>query len=278
MPLTNTDVKPLPGIRGFLIDLDGVMYTGDTPVDGACEALQFLEEGGFSFRFVSNTTRKSRKTIAGHLQKMGLSVAESRIFTPAIAAAAHLCASGKGRIRLLLTGDAEVDFPRDFRVRKSDDPDAVVIGDAGDVFTYNSLNMAFRDLMQGADLIALEKDRYWMAQDGLSLSAGPFVSALEYATGKTATIVGKPSKAFFDLALHDMGLTCNQVVMIGDDILTDVGGAQRGGMRGVLVRTGKFRPEVLHNSDIRPDLVIDSIAQIQRIGVADLDNRWGMDL
>jgi HAD superfamily hydrolase (TIGR01458 family) len=123
--------------------------------------------------------------------------------------------------------------------------------------------------MKGADLIALEKDRYWMAPDGLSLSAGPFVSALEYATGKTAALVGKPSKAFFSLALDDMGLAGDQVVMIGDDILTDVGGAQQAGIRGALVRTGKFSEEALKNSGIRPDFILDSIARISRIVESD---------
>lgn len=100
----------------------------------------------------------------------------------------------------------------------------MIVGDAGDMITYDSLNTAFRYLMEGAELIALEKDRYWMAHDGLSLSAGPFVHALELASGKTAIIMGKPSTAFFDLALNDMGLLPGQVAMIGDDITTDIGG------------------------------------------------------
>ncbi len=129
---------------------------------------------------------------------------------------------------------------RDFAGTCTDDGstavDYVIVGDAGDRVTYASMNRAFRCLMEGADLIALEKDRYWMDRDGLSLSAGPFVAALESATGKTATVVGKPAKAFFDLALRDMGLAAEGVVMIGDDILTDIGGAQAAGMRGVLVQ------------------------------------------
>jgi HAD superfamily hydrolase (TIGR01458 family) len=141
----------------------------------------------------------------------------------------------------------------------------VIVGDAGDKITYNSMNTAFRHLMNGADMIALEKDRYWMAPGGLSLSAGPFVQALEFATGKTATVVGKPSKTFFELALCDMNLRADQVAMIGDDILADIGGAQTLGMQGILVRTGKYRKDAVDNAVIKPGFIIDSLAQLPEI-------------
>jgi ribonucleotide monophosphatase NagD (HAD superfamily) len=104
-----------------------------------------------------------------------------------------------------------------------------------------------------------------MTPDGLSLSAGPFVQALEFATGKAATIVGKPSKTFFDLALRDMGLRVDQAAMIGDDILTDIGGARTIGMQGILVRTGKYRKDAVDNAVIKPECIIDSIAQLRDI-------------
>lgn len=262
-------------IRGFLIDLDGVMYTGNTPVTGAREALSFLEERGFSYRFLSNTTRNCRHTIAQKLARMGLSIPESLIFTPAIAASAYLKNSGKDNYRFLITGDVIRDFPKNKRKSRPQKTDLVIIGDAGDEFTYARLNDAFRDIIDGADLIALERDHYWMAPDGLSLSAGPFVTALEFATGKKALLMGKPSRAFFDLALDDMGLEARDAVMIGDDIATDVGGAQEAGLRGVLVRTGKYREEIAKKSAIRPDLILDSIAGIEKVVEAADLGRWG---
>jgi HAD superfamily hydrolase (TIGR01458 family) len=144
-------------------------------------------------------------------------------------------------------------------------PDWVVVGDAGDNVTYDSLNVAFRFLMDGAELLALEIDRYWMAADGLSLSAGPVVRALEYASNKTARVMGKPSQAFFSLALEDMNLRPDEVVMIGDDIQTDIGGAYRAGMRGILVRTGKYRRDSVETATVQPALTIDSIAHIARV-------------
>jgi ribonucleotide monophosphatase NagD (HAD superfamily) len=104
-----------------------------------------------------------------------------------------------------------------------------------------------------------------MAEDGLSLSAGPFVRALEFATNKKATIVGKPSKTFFELALMDMGLEAGQVAMIGDDITTDMGGARSMGMQGILVRTGKYREDAGEPAGIRPDYLLDSIGQLPDI-------------
>jgi len=250
--------------EGVLIDLDGVLYIGGRPVPGACEAIQYLTKNEVPFRCISNTTRKCRKTISSQLSAMGFAIPEEYIFTPPRAAVAHMKKTVKDRFFLLTTGDVDRDFT-DAGTRALENADYVIVGDAGEIVTYGSLNTAFRLLMDGAELIALEKDRYWMAQDGLSLSAGPFVSALEFATGKQALIMGKPSKTFFELALKDMNLQPGQVAMIGDDLCTDVGGAQAAGMAGILVRTGKFREECLRNSSIKPDAIMDSIAHLQEI-------------
>ena len=249
-------------IRGFLIDLDGVLFTGDTPVPGAIETLAFLADQGYPFRCLSNSTRKCRKTIAARLEKMGFSIPESSIFTPPLAAVRYMKDSGKDRAFLLVTGDVDRDFAGICSDDGSAHTDYVIIGDAGDQVTYANLNHAFRCLMEGAGLIALERDRYWMDKDGLSLSAGPVVAALEMAAGTTATVVGKPSKEFFGLALRDMGIPAEDAVMIGDDIFTDIGGAQAAGIRGVLVRTGKFREEVCEKSAIVPEGIINSVRDI----------------
>ncbi len=248
--------------RGVLIDLDGVLYVGGRPVPGAREAIGYLAGNGIPFRCISNTTRKSRATIGVQLTAMGFSIPTEHIFTPPRAAVAYMKETKKTRFHLLTTGDVDRDFT-DAGTPDPKHPDYVIVGDAGDAASYAGLNHAFRLLMEGAELIALEKDRYWMAQDGLALSAGPFVSALEFATGKTARIVGKPSRTFFDLARGTMGLSAKDVIMIGDDILTDVGGAQETGMAGILVRTGKFRSDLVEKSPVKPDAIIDSIAELR---------------
>jgi HAD superfamily hydrolase (TIGR01458 family) len=252
-------------IRGFLIDLDGVLYVGNRAVDGAQDAIEFLRETGYPFRCISNTTRKCRHSVASHLSKLGFDIPENHIFTPPLAAIAYMKKTGRTGYYLLVTGDADKDFEEVKNKGPDRKPDWVIIGDAGDKITYDSMNTAFRLLMGGAELLALENDRYWMAADGLSLSAGPFVKALEYATGKTATVMGKPSLEFFNLALQDMHLRPEQVTMIGDDIITDIGGAYHAGMQGILVRTGKFRSETVHSAVIKPACIIDSISRIQDV-------------
>ncbi len=120
--------------------------------------------------------------------------------------------------------------------------DAVVVGDAGVFFTYELLNRAYRILNGGAAFFALAKNRNFLDRDGeLSLDAGPFVVALEYASGKSATVLGKPAPAFFKLAVESLGVPAADVAMIGDDAEADVGGAMAAGLKGVLVRTGKYR-------------------------------------
>ena len=250
-------------VEAFLIDLDGVMYVGGTVIPGARDALRFLEEQGYPFRFVSNTTRKSRHTIAGQLKGMGLLIPEPHIFTPAAAAAAYLSENHRKSAVLLTTGEVAGEITSLAGIVT--DPataETIIVGDAGDRFTYGTLNAAFRRLLEGAELVALEKDRFWMGTDGMMLSAGPFVAALEYATGKEALVMGKPSRRFFLQALASMGAEPGTAAMIGDDVVTDVGGAIACGLSGILVRTGKFREETLSRAPHPPSAILDSIADL----------------
>jgi len=252
-------------IKGFLIDLDGVLYIGDQAIDGAQEAVELLREKKYRLRFVSNTTRKCRKTISERLARLGFDIPDSSIFTPSLAAIARMNAAGNHRCMLLTTGDVFKDFEQACNRSTDSTVNYVVIGDAGDTISYENLNAAFRAVIDGAEIIALEKDRYWMAPDGLMLSAGPFVAALEFATGKIATVVGKPSKAFFEMALRDMDVRPDQAAMIGDDIITDIAGARKAGMRAILVKTGKYREEAVRGAPVQPTKIIDSIASIATI-------------
>jgi HAD superfamily hydrolase (TIGR01458 family) len=249
-------------IGAALIDIDGVLYVGDRAVAGADRTLRELDRRGIPYRFVSNTTRRSRHSVAGRLQALGYAVPEPWIITAPVAAAAHLREGGRTRCFLLTTPNARRDFEEAGIVPVEENADAVVVADAGDDLTYASMNRAFRLLVGGADLVALEKDRYWMGADGLMLSAGPFVAALEYAAGKEAEVIGKPSPAFFRRALREIGADPGEAAMIGDDIVTDIGGARASGMKGILVRTGKYREETVRVSGITPDLVIDSLADL----------------
>lgn len=246
----------------FLIDLDGVLYVGKRPVEGAKECLERMDELGYDYRFVSNSTRRCRESVALRLKDLGYGIQPQRIFTPPLAAIQRIKRSGKNRCFLLTTGDVHVEFENARICMEDEDVDFVVIGDAGKDFTFDRLNHALRLILDGAQILALEKDRYWQEADDIVLSTGPFVAALEYATGKKAELMGKPAPEFFEMALKDMEREPQQAAMIGDDILTDVQGAQRCGMKGILVKTGKYREDLAKSSDVNPDLVLDSLAQL----------------
>lgn len=249
-------------MRAFLIDLDGVLYVGKSPIKGAKECLKLMEDRGYSYRFVSNSTRRCRSSVANRLKGLGYDVPTDYIFTPPLAAVEHMKKSGKERCFLLTMGDVHLDFEAAGITVAEKDVDFVVLGDAGPEFTFERLNIALRLILDGADVLALEKDKYWMEPEGLVLSTGPFVAALEYATGRKAKLMGKPSPEFFRLALKDAGVRPEDAAMIGDDIMTDVGGAQRLGMKGILVKTGKYREDLAKGSGVTPDLTLESIASL----------------
>jgi len=224
--------------RGVLLDLDGVLYVGRQPLPGAAEALARLRAADLALGFVTNTTRRSRRVIRADLAVMGFAVADDELFTPARAAREWICARGISPYLLIHPGLVE-----DFAGLPQDGKDVVVVGDAGDGFTYAALNRAFRLLIAGAPLLALATNRYFRDAEGLSLDAGPFVAALEHASGGRALLFGKPAPEFFHAALTGLGCRAEESVMIGDDVEADVNGAIAAGLAGILVRTGKYRPE-----------------------------------
>jgi len=224
-------------IQAVLFDLGGVLYVGDRPLPGAREALQSLRAAAVPVRFITNTTRLPRARIAAKLARMGLEAPVSDIFTPAMAAHAYLTTH-----RLTPHLLVHPNLREEFADLITGEPNAVLVGDAGDDFTYTALNAAFRLLMAGQPLLALGKNRYFRENDEMSLDVGPFVAALEFAANTRAVILGKPSRDFFLSAVNSLALSPEQVVMIGDDAVSDVGGALAAGLRGILVRTGKYLP------------------------------------
>jgi len=248
----------LEGISALLIDLDGVLYVEGDRVPGSLEAMRRLREGGLTLRFVTNTTAHSRDRTLEKLTRVGFAVADRELVTPAALAVRHCHERGHERVALVMNNEVKRDFTE--LQETAYDADAVIVGDLGPAFGYDVLNHAFRQVMDRAELIALQKNRYWMRADGLSLDVGPFVAALEFATGTEGYVVGKPAPAFFAEVLSDLGATASATAMIGDDIESDIGGALRAGLSAILVRTGKYRERQVRESGIEPTLVVESIA------------------
>lgn len=240
-------------VSGLLVDLDGTLYVGGEAVPGAVEAVARLREGGVFLRFVTNTTRKPRREVCEGLVRLGFEVGEGEVITPARTAASLI----GDRPCLALVDESLLEDLEGVNLDERS-PEVVLVGDLGEGFTYGRLNGAFRHLMDGADLIALQKNRFWRREDGFALDAGPFVAALEYASGKRATVVGKPEESFFRVALEEMGVEPERAAMVGDDTESDVAGAKRMGMMGIQVKTGKYRA----GDESKADLAIESFAEL----------------
>jgi HAD superfamily hydrolase (TIGR01458 family) len=259
-------MAPLAMPRAILFDLDGTLYEDGIPLPGAPEAVAELRRQGVQVGFVTNTTSRSRRLLVERLAGCGIPAEQGQVLTALRAGAAHLQAEGFTRISALVPPAALEDLA-DFEVTE-EHPQAVVIGDLDDTWDFHTLNRAFHHLMDGAELVALSRDRYWQRPEGgLVLDCGPFVAALEYASGKQAALCGKPSLDFYRAALASLGAWAlerpQDVVMVGDDLWGDIRGAQAAGLRAWLVRTGKYREAVFRASGVRPDAVLGSVGELR---------------
>ena len=243
-------------IKGVLIDLGGVVYQGGAAISGSIDAVRRLRLTGKPLRFLTNTTSKPLSGILTKLSSLGIEASREELFTPAIAARNYIIEHDLEPF-FLISPKLKEDFQR---LPMGSRP-AVLIGDARDGFTYASLNEAFRRIDKGAAFIALASNRVFIAEDGKpSLDVGAFIAALEYATGRSAIVLGKPSAAFFHLAVADMGLKPQAVAMIGDDAEFDVAAAIEAGLAGCLVRTGKWRPGATDGLSIQPSAEFEDLA------------------
>ncbi len=248
-------------LAAVLIDIDGVLHVGAAPVSGAAAALQRLRDAGLRLAFLTNTTRRTRQALIESLDGMGFDIPPDEIQTAALAARAVVERRGL-RPHLLI----HPDLAPDWEGVRTDDANAVVIGDAGEGFTYAALNEAFRVLIRddAVPLIAMGANRYFRATDGLSLDMGPFVAALEFAGRRQAEYTGKPAAAFFETAMAALDVPAANAVMIGDDLENDVVAAQDAGLHGILVRTGKYRPQDEQDPKLQPQTVADNFVEAVR--------------
>jgi HAD superfamily hydrolase (TIGR01458 family) len=223
--------------------------------------LLWLEQKGYKVCFVTNTTTSSRLTLVKKLKEIGLSLDEERVMTAPVATASYIRQHYPDKRCWLLTkGDTARDFAGISLVESH--ADIVVIGGAEELLTYENMNHAFRMLMDGAILLATHTNLYWRTSTGLQLDSGPFVHALELATGQRAMVLGKPNRTFFEQALLTIGVQPQEAIMVGDDIENDIGGAQRAGLPGVLVCTGKHNAQSPLLERIHPDVILPSIADL----------------
>lgn len=247
-------------IKGVLFDLDGVFHVGEDLIEGGNKTLTWLRDHKIGYRFVTNNTTLSRSALVAKLHNMGLEISEDQLLSANYAGVLQLKKMGAYRCRLVLREAAKADYPSSVESR----PDVIVVGDIGTAWDYALLNELMNQILEGAELVALHKGRYFQTKSGLQLDSGAFVAALEHATGKKAHVVGKPNPAFFEMGSAMLNASPEELIMVGDDLINDIQGAQKAGYHAVLVHTGKYRKALVDKSDIVPDGVIASVAALPK--------------
>ena len=254
-------------MSAILFDLDGVLYEGDRPIDGAANTINWFNKNNIPHLFLTNTTSKSRLELVTKLASFGIVSKKNDFLTPCVAAIQWLLANKLNNIALYVPETTREEFSdfnlvTDHKDNTHNNVDAVVIGDLGELWTFDIMNRVFRTLISNpqAKLIALGMTRYWRTAAGLQLDVGPMIKAFEYATGINAVVTGKPAAEFFQAAIDLLGEQ-DDIMMIGDDIRGDIEASQHAGLRAIQVRTGKFSESDLELG-ITPDVILDSVAAL----------------
>ncbi len=254
-------MKIIENIDALLIDLEGVLYSDNQLITGSIDVIKELKKKGIKLRFLTNTTTAPRKIILDKLINFGFDVQENEIFTPIIATKNYLRDNAVKKISLVTNIEIIEEF-NEYEITQKD-PKAVIMGDIHKNFNWEILDQIFKLVyVNNAALIALHQNKYCIREGKVSLDLGPFVKAVEYASNKKSILMGKPEKNFFEMAIKDMEISKDAVLMIGDDIISDIKGAKDFGIKTIQVKTGKFQLEDCSDKFLQPDKRIDSIADL----------------
>jgi HAD superfamily hydrolase (TIGR01458 family) len=253
-------VGRLSGIETVLLDLDGTLYVGSQVVAGAPEAVRWLRDQGLTVRFCTNTDSITPAALADRLARLGFQTSADELVTPIAVAERLFGAAPEARV-LAVAADGVRQLLSRFLARPDAPPTHVLVADPSYGATYHDLDAAFRALRAGAELLATQVNRIAVRDDGEHLDTGGWVRLLEYATGTSARVLGKPSLEFFTAPLAALGRGPDTAVVVGDDLAADIGGGQAVGAATVLVRSGKGdRPQP--GAEAEPDAVVASVADL----------------
>jgi len=250
-------------IKALLIDLDGTVYFKDQAIAGAADTINYLRDIGITLRFLTNTDAKPSKYILNRINGYGLNISIDEIHTPVSASVKFMKSRESKSFYPLVSLEVLPEY-EGMNVNE-EKVDYVIIGDFRERVNYQTMNKAFRLISSGAEIIALQKGKYFYNEEGKNIDTGAFVKLFEYASDKEAMVMGKPSKDFFKVVLHELNLKPEEVAIIGDDITTDILGAKQLGAMAILVKTGKYNDNNIEKySEIEPDLILDTFTDIAR--------------
>jgi len=254
----------LKQIQGILADIDGTLYFKGSPISGTIEAVEKLRKKGIKLLFFTNTDSKSPRTVFNTLIEYGFSIKEREIYTPIIALKEFLAEKPDKKIYLVTTEEVKEEFQQFRQIKSSEVPDFVIIGDFHDNWDVNRLNIAFKYVIKHkAKLLGTQGNKYYLDRNGEPvIDTGSFVWMIANAAKVTPIIFGKPSKEYFVQALKKLNLLAKNVVVIGDDIESDIEGALNANIRGILVKTGKGKFFNPLESEIHPNMIINSFSSI----------------
>jgi HAD superfamily hydrolase (TIGR01458 family) len=250
-------------IKTILLDIYGTLYVEGQWLPGAIDTISWLAKNKIDFRFITNTTLKNRQMLHAIFQKSGLDIPRESFFIPVCAAHAWFKQQGIKEDVLALVHSSQYDELTGLTLAKSGQTNYVLVGDMGDEWNINIMNEALHALLGGAKLLALQNNPYWLASGGYKLDNGAFVALLEYgAAAKCEMLFGKPNKVFFEMALSAASVMPSEAIMVGDDIESDILGAHSCQIRGLLIKTGKFRPEDINKLDSCGASILGSIKDL----------------
>ena len=266
-------------IGGVLFDIDGVLVTSWKPIDGAAATLRTLADHQVARSYLTNTTTRTRRQIAGLLTDAGMAVAPDEVITAAVLTADFVRDRyPDARCFLVNSGDIADDMPGidiiasvDTRGGPMPDrPDVVLLGGAGPEYDHVTLSWVYDWMAQGVPVVAMHRSTSWTTTEGLRIDTGMYLIGMEQTSGRKATAVGKPAPAGFLASAARLGVDPDEMYMVGDDLNNDVLAAQVVGMTGMLVRTGKFRQDTLDRwaADefaMQPNHVLDSVGDLPEL-------------
>ena len=250
-------MNKIPKIKALLIDLEGVLYSDNELIPGSINVIKEFRKNNLKLRFLTNTTTIPRKLIFNKLQDLGFDIEEEEIFTPITATKNYLNDNRIKKIALFTSIEIIEEF-NEYEITQKN-PEVVIMGDIYKNFKWEILDSIFKLVyLENSALVALHQNKYCMRDGKISLDLGPFVKAVEYSSGKKSILMGKPEKNFFDLAVKDLDIIKDNILMIGDDITSDIEGSINANLNAIQVKTGKFQEKDL-KYPTQPHYRIESI-------------------